>query len=156
MTLRYGGWEIDLLDCGTIALPAEALGPDVDGPQPVLPLGASPARQTLVPEGAGVRVPWAWGRPRPRSQADAAVAKRRASRARPPPPQPPPRRGPFARPPTRSDSGTNTRPYQSHNATAGMPISVILPVCVLTANSKGPPSRFGTFSNVMPKTRSVL
>ena len=33
MTLRFGGWEIDLLDCGTIELPAEALGPDFDEPR---------------------------------------------------------------------------------------------------------------------------
>ena len=32
MTLRFGGWEIDLLDCGTIELPAAALGPEAAGP----------------------------------------------------------------------------------------------------------------------------
>ena len=32
MTLRFGGWEIDLLDCGSIELPAAALGPEAAGP----------------------------------------------------------------------------------------------------------------------------
>jgi len=32
VTLRFGGWEIDLLDCGSIELPAAALGPEAAGP----------------------------------------------------------------------------------------------------------------------------
>lgn len=56
MTLRSGGWEIDLLDCGTIALPAEALGPGVDGPRPV-PVTATllrgHGRTVLVDAGCG-------------------------------------------------------------------------------------------------------
>jgi glyoxylase-like metal-dependent hydrolase (beta-lactamase superfamily II) len=56
VTLRHGGWQIDLLDCGTIALPAEALGPDVDGPRPV-PVTATllrgHGRTLLVDAGCG-------------------------------------------------------------------------------------------------------
>jgi glyoxylase-like metal-dependent hydrolase (beta-lactamase superfamily II) len=56
VTLRYGGWEVDLLDCGTIPLPAEALGPDVEGPKPV-PVMATllrgHGRSVLVDAGCG-------------------------------------------------------------------------------------------------------
>lgn len=32
MSLRYGGWEIELLDCGAIELPGEAIGPAFETP----------------------------------------------------------------------------------------------------------------------------
>ncbi|HEY3614836.1 MAG TPA: MBL fold metallo-hydrolase [Gaiellales bacterium] len=56
MTQRFGGWQIDLLDCGTIALPAAALGPDVEEPHPV-PVTATllrgHGRSVLVDAGCG-------------------------------------------------------------------------------------------------------
>jgi glyoxylase-like metal-dependent hydrolase (beta-lactamase superfamily II) len=56
VTLRFGGWEIDLLDCGTIPLPAEALGPGVDGPALVPVMAAllrGHGRSVLVDTGCG-------------------------------------------------------------------------------------------------------
>jgi glyoxylase-like metal-dependent hydrolase (beta-lactamase superfamily II) len=56
VTLRHGGWQIDLLDCGTIALPAEAVSPELDGPRPV-PVTATllrgHGRTLLVDAGCG-------------------------------------------------------------------------------------------------------
>jgi glyoxylase-like metal-dependent hydrolase (beta-lactamase superfamily II) len=56
VTLRYGGWEIELLDCGAIELPAEALGPAFDAPvlTPVVAtLWRGHGRTVLVDAGAG-------------------------------------------------------------------------------------------------------
>jgi len=56
VTLRYGGWEIQLLDCGAIDLPAEALGPGFDDPTstPVFAsLWRGHGRTALVDAGAG-------------------------------------------------------------------------------------------------------
>lgn len=56
MTLRYGGWEILPLDCGSLDLPAEALGPGFDDPTPT-PVFASlwrgHGRTALVDAGSG-------------------------------------------------------------------------------------------------------
>jgi glyoxylase-like metal-dependent hydrolase (beta-lactamase superfamily II) len=56
VTLRYGGWEIQLLDCGSLDLPAEALGPGFDDPTPT-PVFASlwrgHGRTALVDAGSG-------------------------------------------------------------------------------------------------------
>ena len=56
VTLRYDGWEIDLLDCGSLDLPAEALGPGFDDPTPT-PVFASlwrgHGRTALVDAGSG-------------------------------------------------------------------------------------------------------
>lgn len=65
MTLRFGGWEIDLLDCGSIELPAAALGPEAAGPART-PVTATLLRghgQTvLVDSGAGPCAPlWPGG-----------------------------------------------------------------------------------------------
>ena len=57
MTLRHGGWGVDLLDCGAIELPGEALGPDF-GETVMLPVFASLWRghghTVLVDAGAGI------------------------------------------------------------------------------------------------------
>ena len=57
MTLRHGGWDIDLLHCGGIELPGEALGPDF-GETAMTPVLASlwrgHGRTALVDTGAGV------------------------------------------------------------------------------------------------------
>jgi glyoxylase-like metal-dependent hydrolase (beta-lactamase superfamily II) len=56
VTLRQGGWEIDLLECGSVQLPAAAIGPGAEGPQPV-PVTATLLRghghTVLVDAGAG-------------------------------------------------------------------------------------------------------
>jgi glyoxylase-like metal-dependent hydrolase (beta-lactamase superfamily II) len=56
VTLRYGGWEIELLDCGAIELPGEALGPAFDAPVPtpvLATLWRGHGRTALVDAGAG-------------------------------------------------------------------------------------------------------
>ena len=56
MTLRHGGWDVDLLHCGAIELPGEALGPEF-GETAMLPVLASLWRghghTVLVDAGAG-------------------------------------------------------------------------------------------------------
>lgn len=57
MTLHYGGWEIDQLDCGSLDLPAEALGPGFDDPTPtpvLATLWRGHGRTVLVDAGSGV------------------------------------------------------------------------------------------------------
>jgi glyoxylase-like metal-dependent hydrolase (beta-lactamase superfamily II) len=56
VTQRFGGWEIDLLDCGAIELPAAALGPEATGPARTAvtaTLLRGHGRTVLVDAGAG-------------------------------------------------------------------------------------------------------
>jgi glyoxylase-like metal-dependent hydrolase (beta-lactamase superfamily II) len=56
VTLRYGGWEIEQLDCGALDLPAEALGPGFDDPTPtpvLATLWRGHGRTVLVDSGSG-------------------------------------------------------------------------------------------------------
>jgi glyoxylase-like metal-dependent hydrolase (beta-lactamase superfamily II) len=56
VTLRYGGWEIEPLDCGTLDLPADALGPGFDDPTPTPVLASlwrGHDRIALVDTGSG-------------------------------------------------------------------------------------------------------
>ena len=56
MTLRQGGWSVDLLGCGAIELPGNAIGPAFDEPvmMPVLAsLWRGHGRTALVDAGAG-------------------------------------------------------------------------------------------------------
>jgi glyoxylase-like metal-dependent hydrolase (beta-lactamase superfamily II) len=57
VTLRHGGWDVELLECGAIELPGEALGPDFPDVvmTPVLAtLWRGHGRTALVDAGAGV------------------------------------------------------------------------------------------------------
>ncbi len=56
MSLHYGGWQIELLDCGSIELPGEALGPIFEEPvmTPVMAtLWRGHGRVALVDAGSG-------------------------------------------------------------------------------------------------------
>ncbi len=96
MTLRYGGWEIQLLDCGSLDLPAEALGPGFDDPTPT-PVFASlwrgHGRTALVDAGSGpIDELWPGGAGLPAALERAGVEPGRDHRHRPHAPRLRPRR----------------------------------------------------------------
>jgi glyoxylase-like metal-dependent hydrolase (beta-lactamase superfamily II) len=78
VTLRHGGWDVDLLECGAIELPGEALGPEFEEsvPTPVLAtLWRGHGRTALVDAGAGpCDVLWPGGAGLPAALARIGVA----------------------------------------------------------------------------------